>query len=362
MDILRENRNHLALLTLDRPGALNALSIDMIRALSAALEECAADPAVRVVLLRGAGEKAFCAGGDLRALYQSMERGDGGHRGFFIAEYSLDYLLHTYPKPTVALMDGIAMGGGMGLGQASDLRIVGERTRIAMPEVAIGLFPDVGASHFLSRLPGALGTYLGLTGIQIDGVDALYAQLADVYLPPAASADLARRLAELEWGEAPAEDVRRAVHAMAAQGLPAPALSRLRAPIERHFRHATVLRMVESLQEETDPAYVDWARQTVKLLRSRSPIMLEVTLQQLQRGKTLDLADCFRLELDLVQHCVQHGDLREGIRALIIDKDHAPRWSPARLEEVTPAMVEAFFENPWPQRPAMRLEPVRVVR
>src|SRR5450631_2878675 len=174
MEVLSEIRNHIAFVTLNRPDALNVLSLSMLGALRKTLGDHAVDPEVHAVLVRGAGDKAFCAGGDIRALYQSYQESASLHREFFITEYALDYLLYSYSKPYAVLMDGITMGGGMGLAQGSTLRIVGEHTRIAMPEVAIGFFPDVGASYFLSRLPGCLGSYLALTGVQVRGADAVY--------------------------------------------------------------------------------------------------------------------------------------------------------------------------------------------
>src|ERR1700678_615550 len=208
-EILCEIRNRLATVTLNRPSALNALSLPMVQGLRIALRNCAADPEVRAVLIRGAGGKAFCAGGDIRALYQSFKNSGSLHQAFFVAEYPLDYLMYSYPKPYAVLMDGITMGGGMGIAQGSTLRIVGERTRIAMPEVAIGFFPDVGASYFLSRLAGGVGVYLALTGVQIGGADALYGQLADVYLPPAAIETLTGDLAALTWSEDPPAELAR---------------------------------------------------------------------------------------------------------------------------------------------------------
>jgi enoyl-CoA hydratase/carnithine racemase len=244
-------------------------------------------------------------------------------------------------------MDGITMGGGMGLAQGSALRIVGDRTRIAMPEVAIGFFPDVGASFFLSRLAGTLGIYLALTGVQIHGTDALYSQLADVYLPPAAIAALGEDLTALGWGDDWTADLRRFIHARAAVGLPAPTLSVLRPAIDRHFSHATVPAILESLNSETRPEFADWAVQTAKLLHSRSPTMLCVTLRQLQLGKNMTLAACFRMELGMGRHAFEQGDFLEGVRALLIDKDKTPRWTPGRIEDVTDAMVEPFFRSPW---------------
>ena len=346
-EILSETANHVAFITLNRPAALNALSFEMITELRRVLQRCASDDAVRAILLQGAGDKAFCAGGDIRALYQSFKDSGKLHHEFFVAEYSLDYLLHTYPKPYVALIDGITMGGGMGLAQGSTLRIVGERTRIAMPEVGIGLFPDVGASYFLSRLPGCLGPYLALTGVQVRGGDAVYARLADVFLPPEGIDALAADFAAMRWTNDSVLDVRTVIHARAAQGLPAPSLSVLRPAIDCHFAHATVPEILKSLEGESRSEYADWAQQTAKLMRSRSPTMLSVARSQLQRGKSMELADCFRMELGMVEQCFEQGDFIEGIRALLIDKDNSPRWKPTRLDEVTDASVEAFFRERW---------------
>jgi enoyl-CoA hydratase/carnithine racemase len=346
-EVLCDIRNGVAILTLNRPSALNALTFDMIGELRSRLRACALDPTVRAVLIRGEGDKAFCAGGDIRALYQSLTESGSLHHEFFIAEYSLDYALYSYAKPYVALMDGITMGGGMGLAQGAGLRIVGDRTRIAMPEVAIGIFPDVGASYFLSRLPGFLGPYLALTGTQIRGADALYCQLADVYLPATAVASLGESLEGLNWSEDPRSDLIRLIHAQSAQGLAAPSLSVLRPAIDAHFSHASVPAIIASLAGEARSEYADWALQTLKLLQARSPTMLAVTLRQLQRGKGMALADCFRMELGMMQRCFAHGDFVEGTRALIIDKDNAPHWKPARIEDVSEELIEGFFKEPW---------------
>lgn len=345
MDLISDIRNGIAWVTLNRPAALNALTYDMIGDLRALLASYAANGGVHALIVRGAGDKAFCAGGDLRALYESFKAGTSLHRDFFVAEYALDHLLHGYPKPYLALMDGITMGGGMGIAQGAKLRIVGERTRIAMPEVAIGLFPDVGASYFLPRLPGALGTYLALTGVQIKGTDALYAQLADVYLSAAAVESLSRDLESLVWGGDARAVLKRFIDDRSAQGLAAPSLSILRPAIDQHFASTDLREIVASLETEQRPEFADWAAQTLKLMRGRSPTMLAVTLRALEQGRTLGLADCFRMELGMVEQCFVQGDFIEGIRALIIDKDNAPRWQPARIEDVTPSSVEAFFSE-----------------
>jgi enoyl-CoA hydratase/carnithine racemase len=355
--ILCEIRNRIAFITLNRPAALNALSLEMIVELRAALKRAALDPDVNAVLMRGAGEKAFCAGGDIRALYDSYQNSGTLHRDFFIAEYPLDYLLHSYPKPYMALLDGITMGGGMGLSQGSRLRLVGERTRIAMPEVAIGFFPDVGASYFLSRLPGALGPYLALTGMQIRAADALYAGLADFYLPSAAAQRLDSALAGVQWSGTRSDEWRvileSTLKGIAADGDDAGTapLAALRPAIDRHFAASGVPALFDSLRGEDRDEYREWAKQTLALMNTRSPTMLEVTHKQLHLGKSMSLAECLRMELGMAWQCFNQGDFVEGVRAMVIDKDNKPQWRPARIAQVTEASVAAIFKNPWADAP-----------
>jgi enoyl-CoA hydratase/carnithine racemase len=341
VDVEVEVREGIARVTLNRPDALNALTLAMIEALERRLPELAADPAVQALVMRGAGGKAFCAGGDVRALYDSHHAGGALHREFFVHEYRLDHLLHRYPKPFIAIADGITMGGGMGLAQGSRLRVVGERTRIAMPEVGIGLIPDVGGSYFLSRLPGEVGTYLALTGSELGAADAIAAGLADHYLAADARARVEDALRER--GAGTSFDAARAVLRSLAEPAPPAPLARWRGAIDRHFAQPSVMAILESLAAEVDPAFRDWATATAGLMRLRSPTMLAVALRALRLGRGLGLADCLRMEYTIVQHCFAHGDLVEGVRALIIDKDKRPRWRPARTEEVDPAAVEAFF-------------------
>lgn len=306
-------RNGVATVTLNRPEALNALSLGMLEDLAAHLDDWEKDNGVRLVVLRGAGEKAFCAGGDVRALHDSFKAGQRGHHRFFEIEYALDYRIHTYPKTIVAVMDGIVMGGGMGISQGAGVRIVGDRTRMAMPETAIGLFPDVGGSYFLSRLEGRLGAYLGLVGPTLRAADAIYCGLADVNVGvPAAS--------EIE---------------------------QLRPAIDRHFGHGSVAAIIASLEGENRPEFREWAAKTLDALSKKSPTMLAVTLEQLRRGARMSLADCFRMELNLVHGSFAQGDFIEGIRALIVEKDSRPRWRPERLSEVTESSVAAFFAPRW---------------
>ncbi len=350
MEVLCEARNHIAFLTLNRPAALNALSLEMIVELRRVLEGLSTDPDVRAIFMRGAGEKAFCAGGDIRALYDSYQNSGTLHLEFFAEEYPLDFMLRCFPKPYIALLDGITMGGGMGIAQGSPMRIVGERTRMAMPEVSIGFFPDVGGSYFLSRLAGALGPYLALSGVQIRAADAVYVGLADVYLPPAAVDRLESDLRSLRWdgNDAAAwrEQLLGFVRSRAAAAGEAP-LAKERPAIDQHFSAASVPALFDSLEREARAEYTEWAQKSLALLQTRSPTMLAVTLEQLRRARSLSFADCLRMEIGMARRSFDHGDFVEGVRALIIDKDNKPTWRPSRLEDVTERSVAAMFEDPW---------------
>jgi enoyl-CoA hydratase/carnithine racemase len=350
MEILSEVRDGIATITLNRPAALNALSLDMVLALHAKLREWAGNPQVKAVVIRGAGEKAFCAGGDIRALHQSFTTGGTLHDEFFAPEYELDYFIHRYPKPCICLMDGITMGGGMGIAQGAQVRVVTDKTRIAMPEVGIGLIPDVGASYFLSRLPGAIGLYLALTGNQVRAADALYAGLADVYLPADALARVDEVLRQVQWGDESRADVSNVFRSLGTTRLPDAPVAAVRPAIDRHFGHANVAGVLQSLRSETSPEYSAWAQQTLATIATRSPLTVAVAQRQLQRGKTLSLAECFRMELGLVRHCFERGDFIEGVRALIVDKDNNPRWRHGDTEAVPETDIDAFFQDPWSGR------------
>ncbi len=314
-ELLAEIRSGVAHVTLNRPAALNALTLGMVEGLARWLDTWERDPRVRTVVLRGAAEKAFCAGGDIRALHDSAQKHTPYAARFYRTEYALDYRIHNYGKAIIAVMDGIVMGGGMGISQGASLRIVGDRTRMAMPETAIGAFPDVGGSYFLSRLPGALGVYFGLAGPTLQAADAIYCGLADLYV-----------------GAGP---------------LPAGEVEPIRPAIDEHFALDSVGAIVESLRTEARPRYTPWAAKTLEILAKRSPTMLAVTLEQLRRGAAMSLAECFRMELNMIHGALEHEDYIEGIRALIIDKDQNPRWHPARLAEVSPSAVDAFFAPRW---------------
>lgn len=343
--VLIEVRNRVGYLTLNRPAGLNAVTLPMVRMLHEQLQAWADDPEVVAVVLRGAGEKAFCAGGDIRSLYESYKSGDSLHRQFFEEEYALDQYIHAYSKPFLALMNGFVLGGGMGLVQGASLRVISERTRMGMPEVGIGYFPDVGGSYFLSRLPGNLGIYMGLTGNHVGSADALYAGLADYCVPYERFAELEQALDRQAWSAAPVQSLTHLLVSMGCTELPDAPFKALFPAIEQHFAHDSVAAIRQSLASETRAEYRDWAAETFKTMGSRSPLSMSVTLEMLRRGRDFSLAECFAMELHLDRQWFDEGDIIEGVRALIVDKDKNPRWNPPTLDEVTPARVAAFFDG-----------------
>ncbi|PRC94789.1 enoyl-CoA hydratase/isomerase family protein [Solimicrobium silvestre] len=347
--ILTRVQNQIGFITLNRPKALNSLSLEMIRSITQTLLDWQERSDVRAVFIHGSHERAFCAGGDIRFFYDvgtATPLGDSALlEDFFTEEYALNYLIHHYPKPYVSLLNGVVMGGGMGIAQAGPdnrLRIVTERTKMAMPEVNIGLFPDVGGGYFLSRCAGQIGTYLGLSGEIINASDAIYADLADVYLP---SEQIPALMTLLEQSNT--SDLRDSIRQFAApfqQQLNAGPLATNRNALDQHFSHNNVAAIMASLQADPSP----FAQQTFKLMQTRSPLLMCVTLEQLQRGQKLSVAECLRMERTMVRHCFKHGEVLEGVRALVVDKDMQPKWQPASLEEVSPELINSFFAEVWP--------------
>lgn len=350
--VLTEVRGQVGFITLNRPKALNALSLPMIRTLTQCLLAWRDDDQIETVAIRGSNKDgpfgAFCAGGDIRFFHQAALAGNTELEDFFTEEYILNHLIHSYPKPYIAFMDGIVMGGGMGISQGATLRIVTERTRMAMPETSIGLFPDVGGGYFLSRCAGRVGEWLALTGEALGAGEALALGLADTCLDVTQLASAWDALAKTDFAEDGAIDRWLAIYSIGS-----PASSRLATvEIDRYFSLESVSAIVRALEMGGD----EWAQQTATTLRQRSPLMLHVVLEQIRRGRTMALADDLRMERDLVRHCFapQHlgrsasqSETVEGIRALAIDKDKQPHWNPARIEDVTPEMVTPFFVSPW---------------
>ena len=347
--VIAEVRGRVGCITLNRPKALNALSLGMIRDITAALLTWRDDPQVFAVAVRGMGKDgafgAFCAGGDIRFFHQAALSGNPELEDFFTEEYALNHLIHTYPKPYIAFMDGICMGGGMGISQGASLRIATERSKIAMPETGIGLFPDVGGGYFLSRCAGRLGEYLALTGLVLGGSEALSAGLADALMDSGRLTGLWDSLGQTPYenGEAVERWCLNHVHKAPLKA------SFPQAEIDRVFSLESVGEIVKALEAGEGA----WASDTAATLRKRSPLMLHVVLEQVRRARGMGLAEELRMERNMVRHCFHlrpgaASETVEGIRALAVDKDHAPRWNPARIEDVTPASVAAFFDSPWP--------------
>ena len=325
----------VAFVTLSRPKALNALTLDMIRAYYPRLKAWNEDPAIRAVVISGEGEKAFCAGGDVRAVYDSVKTTPSDmYRTFFQEEYRLNRLIHRLSKPYVALIDGITMGGGLGLSRHGSHQIATERTMASMPETGIGLFPDIGATWFLNQCPGKIGLYLALTGARVLAADAVHVRFATHYAPSAALEGFRKDVAA-------GADVEAAIAAIATDPGPAP-LASVRAEIERTFAGDSVEAILAALAAEDS----DWARETLRILQAKSPTSLKVTFEQLRRGAGLAIEEVLVMEYRMTQAFMSGHEFFEGIRAVLIDKDQSPKWRPPTLAEVTAADVARYFEPP----------------
>ncbi len=353
-EVLIERRGSAGLLTLNRPKALNALSLEMVRELTRALISWRNDPDVAMVAIRGSNKLGkpgsaealfggFCAGGDIRFFHAAALSGDTALDDFFTEEYALNHLIHNYPKPYIAFMDGVVMGGGMGLCQGAKIRLVTEHTKMAMPETNIGLFPDVGGGYFLSRCPGHVGEYLALTGNVIDADEAITYGLADIQVPAASLPALWNSLGTTSFEEL------NAIYLGAVSAHNTDAKDLKLAQIDAHFGLLRVKHIIDSLDKSKEGV---WAKKTAAVLRKRSPLMLHVALEQVRRARGMSLADDLRMERDMVHNCFNlrpglASETVEGIRALAIDKDYTPKWCPERIEDVKPGMADAFFVSPW---------------
>ncbi|WP_051362157.1 enoyl-CoA hydratase/isomerase family protein [Solimonas soli] len=341
---------------LNAEKSLNALNLAMIRLLDAQLQRWAGDPAIVCVVLHGAGEKAFCAGGDIRGLYRSIVE----HRGpppnhdnlaFFSEEYTLDYRVHRFPKPVLVWGSGIVMGGGLGLMAGASHRVVTETSRVAMPEITIGLFPDVGGSWFLHRLPGRIGLFLALSGASINGHDLLVAKMAEHFLRATDREAIFAALTTLAWSGEADDDRHRLTALLDGFSAQAQAVR----PASNLHRHAAT---IETLCAGDDLAAVHaaitgyagddiWLQKAASTLRAGSPTTAALIWALRERTRGMSLAEVFRLELVVALQCCAHPDLAEGVRALLIDKDNTPRWTPATLAEVTPQWIAEHFAAPW---------------
>jgi enoyl-CoA hydratase len=347
-DILFGHHRGVATVTLNRPRALNAFTLGMYRHFAPVLRAWEDEPGVHAVVIRGAGERAFCAGGDVRAIAEAG-RGISGDSAltsdFFREEYELIRHIHRYPKPYLAIIDGITMGGGAGVSVNGAYRIATERTMLAMPETGIGLFPDVGATRFLNLAPGQIGRYLALTGARLGPADALYCRFSTHFVPRERVAALVETLGHIAWrpGEERAQ-VEAVLGAFAADPGDPP-LTQRRAAIERCFAPDTVEAVLDALAREASAGGSDaeWAAQTRAGLLTKSPTSLKVTLRQLTEGRGYDIEAALALEYRLTQHFMQGHDFYEGVRAALIDKDQQPRWDPASLAAVSDRVVDGYF-------------------
>jgi enoyl-CoA hydratase/carnithine racemase len=342
--------------TLNKESALNALNIDMIKLLKSQLELWQQDPQVCMVLLDGVGDKAFCAGGDVVAMHNAMQQTPSAIpaslQEFFTEEYKLDYLIHSYQKPFMVWGHGIVMGGGLGLMSGASHRIVTATSRIAMPEISIGLYPDVGGSWFLNKMPEGCGLFLGLTGASVNAADALYTKLADHFIAHSSKAELLTQLSITQWTEAGSENqqllslVCERFQNLHIEELPKANVAPHQAVISELSKGDTAAQVVSgilALQADEDK----WLSRAQSTLKGGSPITANLVFEQLRRGENLSLAECFAMELTVSCRCGEFGEFQEGVRARLIDKDNQPNWRYKNAADVPESTIEYFFTSPW---------------
>lgn len=351
-----DNGKQVAVATLNKPKALNALSLDMINLLTPMLLDWQADPNVAMVILQGEGDRAFCAGGDVVAMYRAMQASPNtvpaSLQDFFTREYQLDYLIHNYKKPLLVWGNGIVMGGGLGLMSGASHRVVTETARIAMPEITIGLYPDVGGSWFLNRMPKGCGEFLGLTGASINASDALYIKLADHFVAAQQKSALLEAIVQHNWQSDENSNHRSLTQLCEEAGqasfdlLPEGNVQQhqgLLDPLANCSSAAETVETILSLESEHDK----WLSKAQRSLMTGSPITMHLVFEQLRRAKQKSLAECFQMELIMSCQCGKFGEFSEGVRALLVDKDNNPNWRYPSVQEVPDEVVKSFFESPW---------------
>ena len=347
-EVLFNEVKHLGIITLNKPSALNALSLTMICAIKVQLECWQKDSTVKAVVIRAMPGKAFCAGGDVRHLYEARLAQDAQQMQFFQEEYELNHLIGHLGKPYIALMDGITMGGGAGVSLHGSHPVASERFIFAMPETSIGFFPDVGASFFLTRCRDFLGVYLGLTGARLKAGEALDAGLVKYVVPSARMDDLIESLSLKDWsgnGAAVVDACIRVFHEPPDLSECHGASTLLNNKISACFCYETVEEITGALLDMGD----DWALKTYELLLQKAPLSLKVTLAQLQKAKGLPLEECLRMDFILANHFMKSHDFYEGVRALLVNKDKNPHWQPKALEYVSKDLVASYFHNHYPE-------------
>lgn len=351
--------SRLARVTLDVPATLNSLTLDMVDQLQARLDQWRNEPGIAAIFLEGAGEKAFCAGGDVQALYDSVTATPGGPceyaESFFLREYRLDYTLHTYPKPIICWGHGIVMGGGLGVMAGCSHRVVTEKTRIAMPEVTIALFPDVGGSWFLNHMPGRSGQFLALTGASINAADAICTGIADRFISSGRREEVFEALLRQKWQADPAANhalVRHTLRPFAEQsvsqcpgGQVEPHLGSIATLCDGDNVHEVIDNILS--QQTQDP----WLSAARKGMAQGSPLAALVAYRQLNQTRYASLREVFMAELVLATNIMRYPEFAEGVRALLIDKDRNPAWRYKSTREVPPEVLDSFFQAPWEQHP-----------
>jgi enoyl-CoA hydratase len=337
-DLVARVEGSAGVIRLNRPEAINAVTLEMFRGIDKALDRFEADPAVSVILLEGAGERGLCAGGDIRALWESSKVGGDLGEILWREEYILNARIKKFPKPYVAFMDAIVMGGGVGLSAHASHRVVTDRTKLAMPEVGLGSFPDVGGTYLLSRSPGEIGTFFGLTGQTMNGPDAIYAKFADALVPAAQLPALRAAMTKIGRGARPA-DATKLINGFATGEIISPVAAR-QATIDAFFAFDRMEDIIGALKRNGS----EFAQSTLKVLGEKSPRGMVVTLKLLRLARRAhSLEECLVREYQAALEVFRSDDFREGVRAAIIDKDRRPKWAPAAIEDVTSEMVASYF-------------------
>jgi len=338
-------------ITLNRPKALNALNAAMVEAIEKQLMKWKDDPSISLVCIEGAGEKGLCAGGDMRSFYDHREKDIDQHAlDFFATEYRMNYAIDKFPKPILAYMDGIVMGGGIGISVYAEKRIVTERTRLAMPEMNIGYFPDVGASYFLNNTPGQMGKYIALSAKTFSGSDAIYLGFADVYMNSNKWMDLKAELESRDWTNLSPVETRETLSAIlstfAEDHPPQSEIALVQEKVDHYFASDTICDILAALKQGAREGD-SWAEETYALLMGKSPNSLALAVEQLKRGRGKTLGECLRMELDMDMQIIHTHDFYEGIRSVLVDKDRNPKWNPAQIKDISEKWIDSFFISPW---------------
>jgi enoyl-CoA hydratase len=338
-DIIFSRIGKLGKILLNRPKALNALNLGMVEAMQQKLDEWEVDPGIRAVLVEGAGGRAFCAGGDIRRLAESATTKDPSYcREFFSAEFNLNRKIFRFAKPYVAILDGITMGGGVGLSVHAPFRVATESTLFAMPETGIGYFPDVGASYFLPRCPSEIGMYLGLTGNRLDGQDSVECGIATHYVKSEQILQLVDNLEQITQEKDVSFEISKILRKFSSK-----VSSKLVSVTGKKIQKCFSKNSMDNIFEALEQVGTEWSQKTISQLNKKSPLSLKVTFRQLREGQSLDFESCMVMELRLALRFMEERDFYEGVRAVIIEKDNKPNWKPKTIEEVLDKDIEKFF-------------------